>query len=120
MTNGNERPGTFGAVHHEAEHRAPAAGDVVGRGFLVLPHRGQRRVLQAAVGLALDPQFVRLTPSQKNWVSREDDGRIMASASRSSGTAGLSASLGRNFMMRQSISATSSSPTCQMMCWLMK
>ena len=48
-------------VHHEAEHRAPAAGDdVVDRGFLVLPHRGHRRVLQAAVGRCLDAQFVRL------------------------------------------------------------
>ena len=47
-------------------------------------------------------------------------GRSIASASRSSGTAGLSASRSRNFMMRQFISATSSSPTCHVMCWLMK
>ena len=77
-------------------------------------------MLQAAVGRFWMRSSCALTPSQKNWVSREEDGRIIASASRSSGTAGLSASRGLNFMMRQFISATSSSPTCQMMCWLMK
>ena len=64
-----------------------------------------------------------LTPSQKNLVSRDDAGRIIESASRSSGTgadAGLSASAGLNFMMRHIISATSSSPTCQVIFWVMK
>jgi len=49
-------------------------------------------------------------------VSRDDAGRIIVAASRSSGTgaaAAVSASAGLNFMMRHIISATYSSPTCQ-------
>lgn len=62
-----------------------------------------------------------LTPSQKKAVSRDDAGRIMVAGSRSSGTgdAAASDSRGLNLRMRQFISATSSSPTRQMMCWLM-
>jgi len=61
-------------------------------------------------------------PSQKNWVSREAAGRIMESGSRSSGTvdAGLSASRGLNFIIRHIISATSSSPTRQVIICVMK
>ena len=57
---------------------------------------------------------------------RDDDGRISLSGSRSAGMEPVSAAslpcllAGRNFMMRQSISATSSSPTCQRIFWLMK
>jgi hypothetical protein len=63
-----------------------------------------------------------LTPSQKNLVSREAAGRISLSGSRSSGAvvAGACRSAGMNFMMRHIISATSSSPTVQVIFWLTK
>src|SRR5690349_18887211 len=65
-----------------------------------------------------------LTPSQKNLVSFDDAGRMAESASRSSGTDEeedlASLSDGMNFMMRHIISATSSSPTDQVMVWVMK
>ena len=82
-------------MHHEAEHRALAAGDdVVGRGFLSCHTAGSGGCCRLPSALRWIRSSCALTPSQKNWVSREDDGRIMASASRSSGTAGLSASRG--------------------------
>ena len=51
----------------------------------------------------------------------DSDGRIMELASRSSGTEASAASCdaGLNLSIRQFISATSSSPTRQTMCWLM-
>lgn len=106
-------------MHHEAEHRAATAGDdVVDRHRFVLPHRRHRWVPQAAIGKPLDPQFVGLDSIPENAVSRDDEGRIIASGSKSSGTE-LGEPAGLNLRMRQFISATSSSPTCHTMCWLM-
>ena len=73
-------------------------------------------MLQRAVALLLDPQFVGATPSQKNLVSFDDAGRIAESAIEVVGHRGSRGcpsclSPGMNFMMRQFISATGSFPS---------
>ena len=124
MTNGSVRPGTSGAWCTTKLNTVPLplATLIFDGRLFVLPQRGHRRMLQAAVGPLLDAQLVRVAPSQKNFVSRDDAGRIVASASRSSGTCEHrhQRSAGLNFIMRHIISATSSSPTCQVIFCVMK
>jgi hypothetical protein len=62
-----------GMMHHEAEHRARAAGDgVVDRRLVVLPDRRHRWMLLAAVRPLRDPQFVRVDPVPEELVSRDE------------------------------------------------
>ncbi len=80
-------------------------------------------MLQRPVGRFWSRSSCAFTPSQKNWVSFDGAGRIMNAGSRSSGTddgADDPLSAGMNFMMRHIISATSSSPTDQVIFCVMK
>ena len=115
MTNGNVRPGTFGAWCTTKLNTVPLPEATSNRiaASLVLPHRGHRRVLQGAVGPLLEAQFVRVdaVPEElgvprgrgPHHACRRRDRRAPARGRLGRLSAGL------NFMMRQIISATSSS-----------
>ena len=75
-------------MHHEAEDRAFTAGDdVVGRRSLSCQMAGTGGCCRLPSGRFCSRSSCALTPSQKNLVSLDSEGRIMALASRSSGTA---------------------------------